>query len=202
MAPFLYDSNEKKVTELTVSSSSGGFVGCLSSKYAFFGDKGGDVFVFHLENLSEGPIHVEKTGTSGIKQVCCNESHDLLVSSNDRCIRLYSVNNSNPPTMISKLKLKDLVNRFHWSTVTFSGDNEYVVAGTQSKEKHNVYIWDKCSGNLLKILEGPSEGLKDLSVKSNLTQVFKYVFYILLVASFSAHVCIHFFIWEYLRLDQ
>ena len=37
--------------------------------------------------------------------------------------------------------------------------------GSGHKAEHNIYIWDKNIGNLVKILEGPKEPLDDLSVK-------------------------------------
>lgn len=37
-------------------------------------------------------------------------------------------------------------------------------AGSGHKAEHNIYIWDKKMGNLLKILEGPKEPLDDLTV--------------------------------------
>ena len=39
---------------------------------------------------------------------------------------------------------------------------EYI--GSGHKAEHNIYIWDKNIGNLVKILEGPKEPLDDLSV--------------------------------------
>lgn len=36
--------------------------------------------------------------------------------------------------------------------------------GSGHKAEHNIYIWDKKMGNLLKILEGPKEPLDDLTV--------------------------------------
>jgi hypothetical protein len=37
--------------------------------------------------------------------------------------------------------------------------------GSAGKAFHNIYIWDKNMGNLVKILEGPKEGLEDLCVR-------------------------------------
>jgi COMPASS component SWD1 len=38
--------------------------------------------------------------------------------------------------------------------------------GSAHKAEHNIYIWDKNMGNLVKILEGPKEPLDDLTVSS------------------------------------
>ena len=40
-----------------------------------------------------------------------------------------------------------------WKKCCFSGDGEYIVAG--SAKQHSLYIWEKAVGNLVKILPGP-----------------------------------------------
>ena len=49
-------------------------------------------------------------------------------------------------------KLQDLVNKTMWKKCCFSGDGEYVCAG--SARQHALYIWEKTMGNLVKILQG------------------------------------------------
>jgi len=39
-----------------------------------------------------------------------------------------------------------------WKKCCFSGDGEYIVAG--SAKQHSLYIWEKAVGNLVKILPG------------------------------------------------
>ncbi|RCI06328.1 hypothetical protein CU098_004185, partial [Rhizopus stolonifer] len=50
-----------------------------------------------------------------------------------------------------------------WSQTCFSADGEFVIGGSGHKAEHNIYIWDKNIGNLVKILEGPKEPLDDLT---------------------------------------
>jgi len=45
--------------------------------------------------------------------------------------------------------------RTMWKKCCFSGNGEYIVAGTA--RHHTLYIWDKASGNLVKILSGQKE---------------------------------------------
>ena len=46
-------------------------------------------------------------------------------------------------------KLQDLVNKTMWKKCCFSGDGEYVCAG--SARQHALYIWERSMGNLVKI---------------------------------------------------
>ena len=60
-------------------------------------------------------------------------------------------------------RFQDLVNRIQYSRIQFSSDGEYLIGG--SSADHNIYIWDKNMGNLVKILEGPNEALEDVVVR-------------------------------------
>ena len=60
-------------------------------------------------------------------------------------------------------RLQDLVNRTQWKKCTFSGDGEFIVAG--SHRQHALYIWDKATGSLVKMLTGQKgETLLDIAV--------------------------------------
>jgi COMPASS component SWD1 len=81
----------------------------------------------------------------------------FLVNSSDRIIRVFdsddvlrSRKEKREPECIQRLQ--DLVNRTQWKKCCFSGDGEYIVAG--SSRQHALNIWDKASGSLVKILQG------------------------------------------------
>jgi len=85
-----------------------------------------------------------------------------VVNLNDRTLRTYLVLRDEPQESISlspQHKFQDLVSRTPWSGVSFSGDSDYVMGGAAQATAHNVYVWDRESGVLFKILEGPREPL-------------------------------------------
>lgn len=59
-------------------------------------------------------------------------------------------------------KFQDVVNRLSWNDVAFSSTGEYVTASTYMN--HDVYIWERSHGSLVKILEGPREELGAVEV--------------------------------------
>eukprot|EP00235_Prasinoderma_singulare_P001439 CAMPEP_0119166026 /NCGR_PEP_ID=MMETSP1315-20130426/5571_1 /TAXON_ID=676789 /ORGANISM="Prasinoderma singularis, Strain RCC927" /LENGTH=480 /DNA_ID=CAMNT_0007159381 /DNA_START=497 /DNA_END=1940 /DNA_ORIENTATION=- len=54
------------------------------------------------------------------------------------------------------------VERLQWRTACFSHNGDYVVAAAAIKAEHHIYIWSAHSQKLLKVLEGPKEGILDL----------------------------------------
>ena len=80
----------------------------------------------------------------------------FLVNTSDRVIRVYdstevlACGKDGEPEPIQKLQ--DLVNKTMWKKCCFSGDGEYVCAG--SARQHALYVWEKSIGNLVKILHG------------------------------------------------
>ncbi|KAK4519026.1 Rho guanine nucleotide exchange factor [Mucor velutinosus] len=87
---------------------------------------------------------------------------DMLINANDRQIRYFRLEESTGVPILHN-KFQDLVNRIQWSQSCFSSDGEFVIGGSGHKAEHNIYIWDKNMGNLVKILEGPKEPLDDLA---------------------------------------
>lgn len=60
-------------------------------------------------------------------------------------------------------KFQDVVNRLSWNHVSFSSTGEYVTASTWMN--HDIYVWERGHGSLVKILEGPKEELSVVEVR-------------------------------------
>jgi COMPASS component SWD1 len=89
---------------------------------------------------------------------------DMVSNSSDRVIRTIPMPDFSQVDLdISNLKIEvehkfqDVVNRLSWNHVAFSSTGEYVTASTYMN--HDVYVWERSHGSLVKILEGPREEL-------------------------------------------
>lgn len=89
---------------------------------------------------------------------------DLLVNASDTIIRTiklpdFSSPNLSPDSINLEVehKFQDVVNRLSWNHVAFSSNADYVMASTLMN--HDIYIWERGLGSLVKILEGPKEEL-------------------------------------------
>lgn len=105
------------------------------------------------EKICSGVVTTVRMTSSG---------RDLLVNSQDRIIRTLKVPNLSaedldPDTIQVPLehKFQDVVNRLSWNHVTFSATGEYVAASTFNN--HEIYIWERTHGSLVRMLEGPKE---------------------------------------------
>lgn len=91
-----------------------------------------------------------------------SSGRDLVVNAQDRIIRTIQLPNLSavdldPDTIEIEVehKFQDVVNRLSWNHVAFSSTGEYVTASTYNN--HDIYIWERDHGSLVKILEGPKE---------------------------------------------
>ncbi|KAK3575950.1 hypothetical protein CHS0354_019267 [Potamilus streckersoni] len=129
-------------------------------KYIYTGNAKGRILVFTEDThklVASFRVTTGTSNTTAIKSIEFARRGDcFLVNSADRIIRVYK---SDEVLLCSKdgepepiQKLQDLVNRTLWKKCCFSGDGEYIVAG--SAKQHSLYIWEKSVGNLVKILHG------------------------------------------------
>ena len=93
-----------------------------------------------------------------------SSGRDMVSNSSDRVIRtipipdLSQVNLDQDNIKVEvEHKFQDVVNRLSWNHVAFSSTGEYVMASTYMN--HDIYVWERSHGSLVKILEGPKEEL-------------------------------------------
>ncbi|KAF9434531.1 hypothetical protein BGZ76_007859 [Entomortierella beljakovae] len=131
-----------------------------SGKRIYTGSNRGHVSIIDTE--SRKIIYEIRPTTSSIRNIQFNrKGRQVIVNANDKMIRLFDVKEDGPPEQIHKFQ--DLINKIQWNQCCFSSDSDYVIGGSAHQAEHNIYIWDRIGGNLVKILEGPKEPLEDLA---------------------------------------
>ncbi|XP_025836527.1 retinoblastoma-binding protein 5 homolog [Agrilus planipennis] len=129
-------------------------------EYVYTGNAKGKILVLDASTLEVKACFRITLGTSSataVKSIEFARRGDcFLVNTADRVIRVYNskevltCGRNGEPEPIQKLQ--DLVNKTMWKKCCFSGDGEYICAG--SARQHALYIWEKSIGNLVKILHG------------------------------------------------
>jgi len=129
-------------------------------KYIFSGNSKGRIMIVDSVKL-EQKVSFKVTQTAAANNAVkgiefARRTESFLVNTADRVIRVYNLKEvleAESGKDIEPLqKLQDLVNKTMWKKCCFSGDGEYVCAG--SARQHALYIWEKSVGNLVKILHG------------------------------------------------
>ncbi|XP_050497824.1 retinoblastoma-binding protein 5 homolog [Diabrotica virgifera virgifera] len=127
-------------------------------QYIYTGNAKGKVLVLNsntLEIKASFRIMQGSSSTTAVRSIEFARRGDcFLVNAADRVIRVYD---SKEVLTYGKeiepiQKLQDLVNKTMWKKCCFSGDGEYICAG--SNRQHALYVWEKSIGNLVKILHG------------------------------------------------
>lgn len=129
-------------------------------KYIYTGNAKGKILVLNsqtLNVLASFKITVGSSSATAVKSIeFARRGDSFLINTSDRIIRVYDAKEviacgkEGEPEPIQKLQ--DLVNKTTWKKCCFSGDGEYVCAG--STRQHALYVWEKSIGNLVKILHG------------------------------------------------
>ena len=147
--------NAKQSTSVTIFASDG--------HHIITGTNKGWINVINTE--SRRVIHSTHLCSSIIILLRLTPDGSCLVSnSSDRIVRtvllpdLSQLDCNQEQTQLSvEHRFQDVVNRLAWNHVTFSSSGDYVTATTY--ENHDVYVWERSQGSLVKILEGPKEEL-------------------------------------------
>lgn len=112
-------------------------------------------------------IQYEKISPSAIRDIDFGAEADaVVVNSGDRCVRVYGIDVETNEFDLHH-KFQDVVNSNQWSGAALSRNGDYIVAGVQSTHKsaHAIHIWDRATGHLIKILQGPKDALETLDVR-------------------------------------
>jgi len=117
----------------------------------------------HSTRLCNGVVILLRLTASG---------RDMVVNSSDRVIRTIPMPDLSQVDLdVDNIKFEvehkfqDVVNRLSWNHVAFSATGEYVTASTYMN--HDIYVWERSHGSLVKILEGPKEELGVVEVRSS-----------------------------------
>ena len=109
--------------------------------------------IIHSTHLCNGVVILLRLTASG---------RDMLSNSSDRVIRTIPMPDLSrvdlDPGNIKfevEHKFQDVVNRLSWNHAAFSSTGDYVTASTYMN--HDIYVWERNHGSLVKILEGPKE---------------------------------------------
>ncbi|KAG8681302.1 chromatin binding protein [Ceratobasidium sp. 394] len=146
--------NQKKMSAATAVFSPDG-------KMVHVGTTSGVLATFNTRSKAMLSCTKVCGGNTAIKHIACDSSGKyLIVNSNDRMIRVLEIAAQTYDLELLHM-FSDPISKTPWNGICFSGDGEYVVAGAGHKAGHTIYIWDRSSGALIKILEGPTEPLVD-----------------------------------------
>lgn len=129
-------------------------------RHVYTGNGKGKVLVLDadsLQTVASFKITVGASSGTAVKSIeFARRGETFLVNTSDRVIRVYdskevlACGKDGDPEPVQKLQ--DLVNKTTWKKCCFSGDGEYICAG--SARQHALYVWEKSIGNLVKILHG------------------------------------------------
>ncbi|MCJ1288322.1 Retinoblastoma-binding protein 5 [Xylographa opegraphella] len=147
--------NSKQTTCITIFTAVGNHIIAGTSKGWLNIIETETCQTIHSTRLCNGVVIYLRLTASG---------RDMVSNSSDRVIRTIPIPDLSQLDLdIDNLKIEvehkfqDVVNRLSWNHVAFSSTGEYVTASTYMN--HDVYVWERSHGSLVKILEGPKEEL-------------------------------------------
>jgi COMPASS component SWD1 len=124
----------------------------------YTGNHNGIITVINAETLQiEYSFKIPGVGAPVKSIALSKDEMYFLVNSTDKVIRLFTTSDY---SLIHEMS--DVVNKIQWKKCLFSGDGEHIIGGSAQKAEHKIYIWSRQYSQLIKILEGPKEGILDL----------------------------------------
>jgi len=141
------------------------------------------LYVFARDGLT--PIATQPlTGgrASSVLSMCRSScGRFLLINTADRTLRLWVCSNHTakpassassassaspppPPPQFSHVQdHADVVDRIAWKRATFSHTADYLIGGRGDRFSHQLYVWDRCAQQLVRVIDGAEEGLVDIA---------------------------------------
>ena len=159
--PVLLTIGKEHATLPTINESDSSIVASFDRRgnHIFTGNSKGQIAIIDSLKLKIVAWFRATTGSNNvaIKQIeFSRKGSCFLVNTADRIIRVYDGKDVLACGMGGEIepmqKLQDLVNKTAWKKCCFSGDGEFICAG--SAKQHQLNIWEKSLGNLVKILQG------------------------------------------------
>ena len=154
----------EQMTILESSNRSGVAAFAQQGDFIFLGDNKGAIYIVHTDSLKEkGKFQIK--GSAMIKSIVFDSSGDhMIVNSSDKTLRIFSHSESEHSVWEQTTEIADSINRLQWKCTCFSRDSDYILAGTAELKEHNIYFYMKGYADIVKVLEGPKEGLMDVCV--------------------------------------
>ncbi|TGZ64617.1 hypothetical protein CRM22_006298 [Opisthorchis felineus] len=126
-------------------------------KYIYTGNSKGRVCIYDTEKFQlVTSFRPAGSANAAVKSIeFARRGEYFLLNCADRVIRVFNCEDAlkaDGQELEPLKKLKDLVTGSHWRKCCFSGDGEYICAG--SMKQHSIYLWERSSGTLVKILHG------------------------------------------------
>jgi hypothetical protein len=139
---------------------------------------------------SSSPAGPRKRSRSrgGANNASDGEDADEMETKEEQPVSQVGQTQENPPLLRYMNTFSDQVNRMPWRKATFLGSStarvgggtsgggggggavshhgfgcDFIVAGSAERGEHRIHIWSIMTGNLVKILQGLTEGLLDLA---------------------------------------
>lgn len=149
--------NAKLTTTVTIFAPSG--------EHIITGTNRGWVNIISTSNQTTlYSLRLTKKMVVFMRMAASGSHRDLVVNATDAIIRTLHLPDLDSPDLdVESMRVEvehefqERVNRLSWNNVAFSSTGEYVMASTYMN--HDIYVWERGHGSLVKILEGPREEL-------------------------------------------
>ncbi|KAJ3289190.1 Retinoblastoma-binding protein 5 [Rhizoclosmatium sp. JEL0117] len=142
-----------------------------SGDYIFLGNAKGIVTV--VDNSTRSVLmHFRPSGTASIKGFQFSSDRSFVaINSADKTLRSYHMhtilglerNTSEIQTIEPDFKYFDSIDQNRWAQCVFSPDSKYFIGGSAVKNSHKIYIWERSTAALVKLLEIQKDSLMDIA---------------------------------------